>query len=487
MPNNAFSPDAQARWLFGGYAAIVLLSILLGIALETYFLVGLPVLVMVVYIALVDFQKLFWLLLISIPLSIEVALPGGLGTDLPIEPLILGLLGIYVIWLLQNPKAVNGRFLTHPLTLILLLHFSWTVVSAIVSEVPLVSVKYSLAKFWYIAIFFFLAGRMLQTEADIKTFFWCVFIPLVLTIFWVTAKHSLYSFSFAKVNAASGPFYRNHVAYSAILACFIPMVWYVRRLYPKGSRLRTWLGWSLMLMLMGIQLSYTRAAYVAVILAAGTYLVLRLRLMKIALLLSFVFLTGIAYFLANDNRYLDFSPDFERTVTHYEFDNLVEATFKMEDISTVERFYRWIAGSYLFAEYPWMGVGPGNFYNFYHGYTVRSYKTYVSNNPEKSGIHCYYLMMLVEQGVFGFLIFLLLTVYALIKGEVIYHQTRVPWRRSVVLFAVMSLVAINALCLINDLIETDKVGSFYFINLALLVNIDLANRQDERNATQPDR
>ena len=184
------------------------------------------------------------------------------------------------------------------------------------------------------------------------------------------------------------------------------------------------------------------------------------------------------YFLAHDNRYLDFEPDFEHTVAHHEFDNLVEATFKMEDISTVERFYRWIAGSYMIPYHPWMGLGPGNFHNYYKGYTVTSYETYVSANPDKSGIHCYYLMIFVEQGLLGFLLFLFLTVFVLLKGEIIYHQTKVPWRRAVILFALLSIVVIDALCLINDLIETDKVGSFFFINMALLVNMDLANQED---------
>ncbi len=484
MPNKTFATDIQARQLFKCYAVIVLLSILLGIATEAYYLFAFPLVLALAVVTVLDFRKLFYLLLISIPLSIEVALPGGFGTDLPIEPLILSLLFIYILYLLQFPEKIDGRFLTHPITLVLLLHFAWTIVSAIVSEMFMVSFKFSLAKFWYIAIFFFLAGRMLKTEKEIKTFFWCVFIPFFVTILWVTSKHAGLSFSFAKVNAAIRPFYRNHVSYAAILACFIPIVWFVRTLYPKGSRPRKFLGWSLFIVLMGIQFSYTRAAYVAVIMAVGAYFVIRFKLMKYALVLSFAALFGVAFFLANDNRYLDFAPDFERTVTHREFDNLVEATFKMEDISTVERFYRWIAGSYMIPYHPWMGVGPGNFYNYYKGYTVSSYQTYVSGNPEKSGIHCYYLMVFVEQGFLGFLFFLLLTFYVLVKGEVIYHETKLPWRRAVILFAMLSIIVIDALCIINDLIETDKIGSFFFMNMALLVNMDLANQEDARHEAE---
>jgi O-antigen ligase len=107
----------------------------------------------------------------------------------------------------------------------------------------------------------------------------------------------------------------------------------------------------------------------------------------------------------------EYAPDFDRTVTHYEFDNLIEATAKGEDISTMERVYRWVAGLHMISEKPVFGFGPGNFYNFYHSYTVTSFETYVSDNPEKSGIHSYYLMTVVEQGFPGLLFFLALSFF----------------------------------------------------------------------------
>ena len=92
MPDNIFSPALQAQQLFKGYAAIVLLSVLLGIATETYALFAIPLLLCFAYVAVLDFRLVFYLLLICIPLSMEVFLPGGFATDLPGEPLILSLL-----------------------------------------------------------------------------------------------------------------------------------------------------------------------------------------------------------------------------------------------------------------------------------------------------------------------------------------------------------------------------------------------------------
>jgi O-antigen ligase len=203
-------------------------------------------------------------------------------------------------------------------------------------------------------------------------------------------------------------------------------------------------------------------------------------LVKVVLLLSIsVALIGFSY-MYNKNTYLDYAPDYKNTIVHSKFDNLVEATINGEDVSTMERFYRWIAGFRMAAEKPITGFGPGNFYNFYKSYTVSSFETYVSDNPEKSGIHSYFLLMMVEQGFVGMIIFIALSFYALIKGEQVYHESRRITRKGIVMGAILSLVVINAFLLINDMIETDKMGTFFFMNLALIINMDIANKSEVR-------
>jgi hypothetical protein len=48
----------------------------------------------------------------------------------------------------------------------------------------------------------------------------------------------------------------------------------------------------------------------------------------------------------------------------------------------------------------------------------------------------------------------------------------------------LSTVVIDAFLIINDLIETDKVGSFFFLAMAILVNQDLA--EDSKSDFQSD-
>jgi hypothetical protein len=40
------------------------------------------------------------------------------------------------------------------------------------------------------------------------------------------------------------------------------------------------------------------------------------------------------------------------------------------------------------------------------------------------------------------------------------------------------LTVIDAFLLMNDMIETDKVGSFFFFSMAIFINLDLKNKSE---------
>lgn len=461
--------------IFGG---ITLVSFVVAIATNLFFLAGIPAFLLLMYWTTVDFRAIFFLLFALIPFSTEVSLPGGFQTDLPTEPLMVGLMMVYLLYFLKQGKELNGNFTKHPISILLFLHVGWIFITAITSEDVFISMKFFLAKVWYIAVFYFMAAGLLKKEKDFKLLFWVIVIPLCITILYVLARQVTQGFAFKLVDKAVRPFYRNHVNYACLMALFFPLLWYARGWYKKFT-LKWWfiLG-ATILVLVGIQFSYTRAAYGAIMIAIAAWYIIRFRFMKMAIGLAVaVGILGIT-FLATNNNFLYYSPTYEKTIRHVSFDNLVAATFQGKDISTMERVYRWIAGSYMLAEKPVMGFGPGTFTEYYKGYTVTSFRTYVSENPENSGIHCYYLMVFVEQGIPGFILFLGLCFYFLIKGEHIYHQTKDPKRRGLVMVFLMTMIIINALLIINDMVETDKVGPFFFICLAVLVNLDLENKRE---------
>lgn len=442
------------------YVAIILVSIFAALILEEYLLFFLPLGVLILYLLVLRPKIIFFLLLFTLPLSTEITFSNGWGTDLPTEPLMLLLFAIFPIWIAWNPQLLNKKFLTHPITIILLIHLFWVLITTLNSSNFIVSFKYFLAKTWYIVVFYFITGIFQDFKKAIKF----IFYPLLLTVVITLIRHALIDFSFGEVHKVFHPYQRNHVNYAAMLTLFLPLLW----LLWKEEQKKIWMV-GIIVFLIGIYFSYTRAAYVSIILMGIAWLIFEKRWLKPILGIGLVIsITALGY-LFYENQYLNYSTNYEQTISHKEFDQLISATYQGKDISTMERFYRWVAGARMGAEKFVFGFGPGNFLNFYKTYTVDAFRTYVSHNPEGSGIHNYFLMVFAEQGLIGLLIFMTLIIVFFVKGENLYFKRK----SGVVLTILVSMVTIIAFQLINDLIETDKVGPFFFIYLAVLVNAEI--------------
>lgn len=448
-------------WLVSGLAGISCLAMWS----QAYWLWLLPAAGIVVGWLVVDFRWFYYVLFASLPFSIEVLLPGGLGTDLPSEPLMWLLCLATIIHLLYSSDRLAPGFIRHPVSLLLVVHWLWISLVTIAAVDTVIAFKFLLAKSWYIIVFFMLTGFIVHSYQQwTRVVRWLIY-ALALVTLYVQIRHASSGFSFESINFKVGPFFRNHVNFGCILVLALPYVWI---LYRNSSK-QKWL-WLLLLAFFGwaIYFSYTRAAYVAVLVSMAGMLIVHYRQFWLALALTvLIACAGLFYFLS-DNRFLDFAPDFNKTITHTQFESLISATAKGQDISTMERIYRWVAGIYMIGEKPLTGFGPGNFYPQYKAYTLNSFKTYVSDNPDKSGIHSYYLMTTVEQGLPGLVIFLGLNAFVLLICQHYYHKITIREDRILLLGTSGSLFAIYTILLLNDMLETDKVGTFYFFNLAII-------------------
>lgn len=467
-------PDWELPSLAYGFLGLSLIS-LIGVALDVSVLVFLPLILLAGLGCLYDVRIPFYLLFACIPLSWEQELAYGFGTDLPTEPLMMFLLGATFLFLLKNMSTISAKVFLHPITLFLLAHYSWTWASAIFSENIFVSVKFGLAKTWYVAVFYLLAILLMRKVKDFEKLFHVVIWPLTIVTIIILVNHAQKGFSFESANFVMAPFFRNHVTSAALMSVVVPFIGY---LWWKNDHflLRSALTVSMLVILAGIYFSYTRAAYLAVIMSLAVFPILYFRLMKPVLGMAVVVVVLFVQTMVHDNTYLRYSPNYDTTISHNTFEDLVSATYKGTDISTMERVYRWVAGYGMVVEKPWMGFGPGNFYNYYKGYTLTLFKTYVSDNPEKSGIHCYYLMILIEQGFIGLLILVALIFVVLLMMENLYHRLKDERDRAVVMATTMCFVIILLFQVINDLIETDKMGPFFFLCMAITVVMDLKSR-----------
>lgn len=457
---------------FATLGIITIASVLIAFQLELTYLMLIPVAVLIAYLGILNFRLLYYLLLFCIPISMEYNFSSSLGTDLPDEPLMIGLMLLTFLYLARNPKALPKGFFGNILIVALVVHLFWIFITALTSVDFLVSFKVFLSKIWYVTSFTVLTAIVIRTKEDLKRAFWCIYIPLTLAIAQVIVRHALLGFSFEDINLTMYPFFRNHVNYAAIVSVFLPLIWLARSWYPKGFK-RHLLGFSILFYIVAIYLSYTRTCYLAVLMILPTSFMIRHRLTRVALLGVAVLTIGFISYLFTQNNYLSYAPNFKETIYHEDFDEHLESTFEGKDVSSMERVYRWVAASKMIKAHPWFGFGPGNFYPYYKSYTVTSFQTYVSDNPEKSTAHDYFILVLSEQGFIGLAIFLFLTAIIFIYGERVYHRIQNEEDKRIVLAVMLVLAMVYVNLLLSDMMESDKVGPFFFIGLALLASYDI--------------
>jgi O-antigen ligase len=91
------------------------------------------------------------------------------------------------------------------------------------------------------------------------------------------------------------------------------------------------------------------------------------------------------------------------------------------------------------------------------------------------------LLVLVEQGIVGVLLFVSLLVFIFWYAQKIYHQTNQKFCK-VVAATVTSIMIMQ--CVINflsDMVETDKVGGIFYLCIATLIIADIKTRREESN------
>ena len=440
-------------------------------------LLAAPLLLLLV-LAARDLRNLYHLLLFSIPFSAEVDVTATLGTDFPDEPLMWLLSVLLVVELLTRPEKAfgktgrNGRLIAT----LLFLHLAWIGVSTVLSAHPLLSFKYLAAKGWYVASLCLGSWYFLRSMADVRRAAAILTASMSLAAVWVLTKHASLGMGFDTVNRSVEPLFRNHVNYGALLACLAPVPLAAFLLNPRRRILYAFL---ILLWATALFYSYSRGAWLAV--AAGFLTVMAIRYKALWSLMAggAVVMLAVLLYFGQGNRYLDYSPDYEQTIYHPEFGDHLQATYRMTDISTMERFHRWIAAFRMTEGHLLHGYGPNSFYHEYRAHTVNSFRTYVSDNPEKSTVHNYLLLLLVEQGLPGMLLFVAL-VLAMLHGSSVWFRRAVNREERLAAAVVSASIAVMAvLNMLSDLVESDKVGTLFFLCAGVLVRFsDAASRKD---------
>src|SRR5258705_2314747 len=173
-------------------------------------------------------------------------------------------------------------------------------------------------------------------------------------------RHYNYGFRFANINDAVYPFFRNHVNYSAMLVCTTPILF----AFFSSVKKRNWqffIAGAIIIVLIALAFSYARGAWLALLTGGLAYWLIKKRLLLYTFITAIIFLLVSVFWLKNNDRYLRYSNDYNTTIFHKDFAEHFVATYKLKDVSTAERFYRWIAGVRMIKDNWLTGYGPNTF------------------------------------------------------------------------------------------------------------------------------
>jgi O-antigen ligase len=343
------------------------------------------------------------------------------------------------------------------------------------STQPLISLKFLLAKGWYAGAFVLTPLMVFKQKKHIKiaaiTIAGSMFIVAVIALL----RHYNYGFRFANINDAVYPFFRNHVNYSAMLVCTTPIL-FAFFITIKKRNWQLFTGGAIIILLIALVFSYARGAWLALIVGVLAYLLIKKRLLFNAFITAIIFLLVSVFWLKNNDHYLRYSNDFKTTIFHKDFAEHLVATYKLKDVSTAERFYRWVAGVRMVKDNWLTGYGPNTFYENYKGYAVPAFKTWVSDNNDHSTVHNYFLLTAIEQGIPGLIFFIILVGAMLYYAQYLYNRENDLFYKTTALTIGVIITMIIVVNFLSDLIETDKIGSLFFLCLATLIVTDINTR-----------
>lgn len=452
-------------------------------AFEFYYLWGLPVLVAVIGVALF---KMDWLLLGIVfftPLSQNLEkLEFGLGVYLPTEPLMFGAMLIFFAKVLYDWKY-DIRILKHPLSVAILLNLVWIFICVFPSELPLVSFKFFVSRMWFVVPFFFIAVLLFKDRKNIDRFLWLYIIPLAGVIVYTVINHAIRGFEEKPAHWVMEPFYKDHTSYGALIAFYIPII--LCYLWIKKIRITAKIQFFLVLVLfiVGVIFSYTRAAWLSLVGALFVAFVIHWRI-HIKYLLSVAAFT--LFILFNLQTEILQKLEKNRQDSSGDLSEHVESMSNVAtDASNVERLNRWNAALDMFAERPVFGHGPGTYSFLYAPYQHSSLLTIISTNFGDGGnAHSEYFGPLAETGVLGLVTFLIVVFMFYYVSIPLYYKLKEQSLKLLNLGAILGITTYLIHGFLNNFLDTDKASVPFWGCMAIVVALDLyAAKVDSNNPT----
>lgn len=428
---------------------------------DNYILNALPLFMLTVYAAAFKTEETFLLVVLLTPLSVnlEEFTEGRMGLFIPTEPLLFGLM-LLIIMVEMKKSFLPNYIWKHPIIWAVGFYLFWIFFTSIPSSHPVVSLKFLLAKLWFVIPVLIFGSYVFRKKERINTFIWLYVISMVVVMAYTLIIHASYSFGEKEGHWVMWPFFKDHTIYGAAVALNLLLV--LGLYFSKKHNPLTQLILLVFIVINFVALffSYTRAAWLSVVAAFIVYLFIRFKV-KFKYLLMVGLTTILVIAFSWDKIQMELARNDAEHTTEKFGERLQSATNVTSDASNLERLNRWSSAWEMFKERPIFGFGPGTYAMEYAPFQDPDKLTIISTNFGNMGnAHSEYLGPLAETGFIGFVSIILIVIAIFYKGITLYQkypEEDVEYKR-LILFMNLALVTYFVHGVLNNYLDTDKAS-----------------------------
>ena len=462
---------AHIGWLYIIAAVFVAVALFLLISFDNYLFFAVPAVLAVLLLYIFSLDKVMLFISFAVPLSVVLDQLEDLAVSIPAEPMLAGVLVLFVAKLLYDGKY-DMKIARHPVAIAIYCMFAWMVVTTFTSSMPVVSIKFIVSRLWFVVPSFFFCALMFKKPKNIDWFIWLYIASLCIVVIYTTIIHAQHSFDNDSAHWVMSPFYNDHTAYGAALSIFL--IYAITYAFLPGiSKFKKLLILGVIAILsIAMVLSSCRAAWLSL---AASFALLLCVLLKIKfrwILTTLVVLVGL--FLAFRIQIIDALEHNDQDASGDVVENVQSITNISTDASNLERFNRWNSAFRLFNERPIFGWGPGTYQFVYAPYQKSKDKTIISTNAGDGGnAHSEYIGPLAEQGFMGTIMMLAFVITVVYTGLKAHKKAKNKKAKVLVLGATLAFFGYFVHGFLNNFLDTDKLAVPIWSCAALIVVIDL--------------
>ena len=453
---------------------------------DTYLAFALPAVVAILLLYVFSLDKVLLLISFLTPLSIIIeTAAGGLAVSLPAEPLLAGVLVLFIARYIYDRKF-DIKITSHPISIVIYIMFIWMCLTTITSELPIVSLKFVLSRLWFIIPSYFLCALLFKNPKNINRFIWFYIAGLIIVVLYTITNHATHGFDGDTAHWVMTPFYNDHTAYGAVLAIYVILcaAYLFMPNMKKNKRIAVVI--ALCLLLVAIVLSFCRASWISLIAALGvlTCVLLKIKFKYIAAISTVL----IVLFFSFQQQIFDSLSKNDQDASGNIVENIQSMTNISTDASNLERINRWNSAIRMFKERPLVGWGPGTYQFVYAPFQESKNKTIISTNSGDMGnAHSEYIGALAEQGIPGSLIVVSLVIVLMYSGLTTYRKAQNKESKILVLAATLALFGYFVHGTLNNFLDTDKLAVPVWSCMAIITAIDCfhAEKKDFYETNEP--